>query len=229
MKKAFLIAVFTILSVISYSQSYSRKLQLQTKRMNGKDVLELQQKLLNLGFSETGEADGWFGEKTEKALKNYQKLYGFEQNGIFDGKIFDCMYNSGKLNAHFDTAVKKINSIDESKLSTREIDYRGHSTEGGILSALFYKDKPVFYRANIYGETSQVECKLYEISEAEEIFIEEYTFYNGNFGIEGIKGVETTVFYVYNGVDYKITNGEFKKDHIENRELLIDMRSAYWH
>lgn len=229
MKRVFLITIFTILSAISFSQSYSRKLQLQTKRMNGKDVLELQQKLLNLGFSETGEADGWFGEKTEKALKNYQKLYGFEQNGIFDGKIFDCMYNSGKINAHFDSAVKKVNSIDETKLSTKEIDYRGHSTEGGSLTALFYKKHPVFCRANIYGETGQIECRIYEISDTEEIFIKEQTFYNGNFGIKGIRGTETTIFYIDNGVEYKITDGELKKDYIEDRDLLADMRNAYWH
>lgn len=65
MKKFFALLLAVINISLAFSQTYTRELKLYSKRMNGDDVMMLQLALLNLGFTEVGEADGWFGPKTE--------------------------------------------------------------------------------------------------------------------------------------------------------------------
>ena len=50
----------------------SRILRLQSTYLQGPDVLTLQQRLLALGYSEVGAADGIFGPATEQAVKLFQ-------------------------------------------------------------------------------------------------------------------------------------------------------------
>jgi len=47
----------------------------------GKEVLELQRDLIDLGYKIKADAD--FGPMTEKALKDFQSRYGLEVDGIF--------------------------------------------------------------------------------------------------------------------------------------------------
>ena len=58
---------FTAFSSAVYSQDFSRTIELKNPRMNGQDVLRLQNRLLALGFSGIGEADG----KVKRALWDY--------------------------------------------------------------------------------------------------------------------------------------------------------------
>lgn len=223
------ILVFSILFSIS-AQSYSRKLCLQTNRMNGNDVKELQANLLKLGYFEVGEADGWFGPNTEKALKSYQQLHGFEDNGIFDGKIFDCMYNSGSLNAQLDIALKTVKSINKNKekMSKREKSYMGHSTEGGELNSFSDGKKYVLSQADIYGESGQVHYYLYNTSECE-IFIQEYWTYVGHMGQGGINSIKFSTWLIKSNKIYKVTNGKIEEDtSFAHSDLLSEMRAMLY-
>lgn len=49
---------------------------------NGKAVKEVQEMLIALGFKLVFGADGDFGPETEKTVKNFQKKYGLEVDGI---------------------------------------------------------------------------------------------------------------------------------------------------
>lgn len=218
------IFMFSILCLIS-AQSYSRKLSLQSKRMNGADVKELQANLLKLGYSEVGEVDGWFGPNTEKSLKSYQQLHGFEVNGVFDGKIFDCMYNSGATNAQFDSALKTVKAISKNKdkMSKREKDY-DHSTEGGYLAAFSDGKKYVFSEAGIYGESGQSHYYLYNTPEGE-VFVEESSFYAGHMGVGGVASVEYGVWFIKSNVIYEVKEGKIQQDYtFDYSDLLLDLR-----
>lgn len=52
------------------------------KGSNGEKVRILQNKLIALGFVECGTPDGGFGDKTELAVKNFQKNYGITADGV---------------------------------------------------------------------------------------------------------------------------------------------------
>ncbi len=61
----------------------SRSLSLKNPNMQGEDVLQLQNALLALGYSELGVPDGLFGKLTDKAVRRFQ-----EENGLFvDGIV----------------------------------------------------------------------------------------------------------------------------------------------
>ena len=47
-------------------------------------VYDLQSDLLGLGFTDVGKADGAFGEKTQKAVKQFQKLAKIPFSGVVD-------------------------------------------------------------------------------------------------------------------------------------------------
>lgn len=75
-----------------YSNNFTRELKLASPRMNGDDVKNLQERLWELGFTEVGEADGWFGPKTEKAVKNFQSNNGIPSTGIVDERTFYMLF-----------------------------------------------------------------------------------------------------------------------------------------
>ena len=69
-----------------------RTIELTNPRMNGDDILELQSRLLSLGFVEIGEADGYYGPLMEEAIKNIQMAYGFEANGKVDRALWGFLF-----------------------------------------------------------------------------------------------------------------------------------------
>lgn len=59
-----------------------RTLQLQDPRLEGEDVLQLQERLLDLGYAQVGEADGIFGPNTERAVLAFQGANGLDIDGV---------------------------------------------------------------------------------------------------------------------------------------------------
>ena len=58
--------------------------------LSGDDVLELQQRLLGLGF-DTGRADGIFGQETEVALREFQRNVGILPDGTCGPATFKAL------------------------------------------------------------------------------------------------------------------------------------------
>jgi hypothetical protein len=81
-----------------FRENFSRVLELNIKRMNGPDVEALQKRLLYLGFSGVGEADGYYGPKTEETIKTIQKFAGFDENGKVDRKLWDFIFGDDNFN-----------------------------------------------------------------------------------------------------------------------------------
>ena len=82
--------------------SFIRNIELTNPRMEGQDILELQNRLLQLGFAEIGEADGYYGPLTEVVIKNIQMLYGFEANGKVDRSFWGFVFLDKSLWVHID-------------------------------------------------------------------------------------------------------------------------------
>lgn len=91
MKK--ILSVLFFAAAVSFNisaQNFSRELKIQKPRLNGKDVELVQQKLFELGYLPE-EVDGWFGPKTESAVKEFQKENGFADSGVVDETTYDLL------------------------------------------------------------------------------------------------------------------------------------------
>jgi len=193
------------------AQNYSRLLMLKKSRMNGEDVRAVQEALNNLGFTEVGEADGWFGPKTEKAVKEFQKLTGFSTNGVVNKDIYDLLVKNkgGNVIKSYMKNLKTVNEIKRMELSRESYDYSGHSTEGGEICV--YKDgtKSLYANMSIAGETGMFEATLYKVSGQAGILVCETTQYNSHMNANPEKAtVEYKIYYCFSGVYFNIANGQ---------------------
>jgi hypothetical protein len=89
---------FLIMSVIAanaaFGQAFTRTIELQSRRMNGPDVKNLQTRLHALGFNEIGEADGIYGPFTEGAVKKIQKFVRIGDSGKVNRKLWDFLFDA---------------------------------------------------------------------------------------------------------------------------------------
>lgn len=113
MKK--LLALLSLLFAIVALQSadFSRELKLSEPRMHGNDVLDVQNRLLSLGFTEIGEADGWFGPKAEVAVKKYQDYVGSTRNGIVNRRIWQALSSHEGIDGLINDTISTVNSIEK--------------------------------------------------------------------------------------------------------------------
>ncbi len=71
-----------------FFEQVSRVLKLTTPYLRGDDVLALQKALEAKGFS-PGQADGIFGRKTQRAVRNFQAASGLTVDGIAGAKTHE--------------------------------------------------------------------------------------------------------------------------------------------
>jgi hypothetical protein len=132
--------VVFILSLVSitvsvFPQTYSRVIKVTDPVMNGPDIVALQKRLLELGFSEVGTADGYYGIKTEMAIKNIRKFAGFiksphDQSGEVDRTLWDFIFSSGSDNNL--TIISELSKYNEDTL--RKIE----GEEGSFEYTLYF-------------------------------------------------------------------------------------------
>jgi hypothetical protein len=71
----------------------SRNLKLTNPYMTGTDVKSLQSRLLALGYSIVGSADGKFGPKTDKGVRAFQADNGLAVDGIVGKKTWTALWD----------------------------------------------------------------------------------------------------------------------------------------
>ncbi len=111
MRKVLCCLVFIANAISLFSQNFTRDLKLIEPRMNGNDVVEIQTKLLALGFYQIGTADGWFGPKTQNTVIRYQDFLGFSKNGIIDRALWKALFSSDKTQQQINEALVLINAM----------------------------------------------------------------------------------------------------------------------
>jgi hypothetical protein len=72
----------------------TRTLRLASPYMTGDDVLMLQQRLLTLGYTEVGTADGIFGPNTDEAVRIFQSRNGLAVDGIVGQTTWNTIFSS---------------------------------------------------------------------------------------------------------------------------------------
>lgn len=72
---------------------FTRNLFLTDPPLRGEDVLLLQQRLLELGYTEVGAPDGVFGKMTQAALRRFQQTNGLEVDGVVGPKTWQKLFS----------------------------------------------------------------------------------------------------------------------------------------
>ena len=144
-----------------------------SKGSKGDAVVELQNRLNELGYN-VGKADGDFGGKTEKAVKEFQKDNDLKQTGIVDEQTYNKLFsdistvsNTNGESESFSELVE-FDSIMMESISdqiNKATDFMTTNNDRAVLAALlsleFANQQPNFkydYKKPIYV------CKLGDIA-----------------------------------------------------------------
>ena len=65
--------------------------------MSGEDVLLLQERLLMLGYKEVGVPDGYFGQMTDLAVRQFQEANLLEVDGIVGRITWNQLFSSDAI------------------------------------------------------------------------------------------------------------------------------------
>lgn len=78
----------------STNPTFERTLRLSSPTLSGDDVKNLQARLLALGYTEVGTADGSFGPKTDEAVRHFQENNDLVVDGIVGPLTWDALFSS---------------------------------------------------------------------------------------------------------------------------------------
>ena len=77
------------------SVPFSRTLKLQEKRLNGPDVLAVQNRLIALlRPARPGRGDGWYGPVTAQTVRVFQKANGLPVTGVVDRMTWERLFSA---------------------------------------------------------------------------------------------------------------------------------------
>ena len=127
------------------SKDYSDKAEeavFPTVGEQGAKVKQLQEALIKRGFTEVGEADGIYGEATQKAVSNFQNTLDLEVTGLADEAVYTNLFTqpvktSGKKDySSFSIVVDRgtVSPKPTTTTSSNLLDFIGKG-EGGYDSA----------------------------------------------------------------------------------------------
>jgi len=74
--------------------SFTRTLYLSSPLMQGEDVLAVQQRLYELGYTEVGSPDGVFGEMTDQAIRHFQEINHLEVDGYVGPATWELLFSA---------------------------------------------------------------------------------------------------------------------------------------
>ncbi|MDR0442758.1 MAG: peptidoglycan-binding protein [Treponema sp.] len=151
--------------------------ELKNPRMNGQDILNLQNRLLSLGFSEIGSADGYYGPLAEGVIKNIQTFSGFRANGKVNKKLWGFLFSN--INTEFLQNMSNVLTHNPDKL-TKSWDLYGD--DPGDESAHVYYS-PIDHKVKIVKHSignvfTDVHLTYYFVDDARYVVSDVYYFVN---------------------------------------------------
>lgn len=104
--KKLLVVLLSLVIILSFTMSALAELK---KGSKGADVVELQKRLIELGFLD-GDADGAFGKQTAAAVEAFQEMNGLDVTGVATIKDTNVMFS--------DTAIPKSGIVGTNPTNT---------------------------------------------------------------------------------------------------------------
>lgn len=186
-------------------QEFSREIRPSEPRMYGKDIIKIQEMLLSFGFSEVGTVDGWYGPKTEAAVRKYQEFLGFLPTGIVNKGVWETLSSKNSLVRQIHSDLVQVNLLAKEKYEKIEKDLPDHSTEGGSITKYLDSGKAKYIEIELYFEMGKVYYKVYPI-ENRYIVVSTAYRYPKPFDLENAN-IEYASYYYTGKATYEITNG----------------------
>jgi hypothetical protein len=208
MKKIIVLLALSVMAAhLTFSQEYTRVIELQNRRMNGPDVKAIQTRLVALGFSEIGEVDGYYGPVTEGVVKNIQLFLGFESNGKITREFWDAIFDTNYENSlkHFSIIVKY--DRDRMREIKSESDFY-HAPEGREKIKYYSNEKLVILDVFQYGESFQAGTSYYFFNDF--VYIAERLRGFGSMG-SSFEGVKYSSYHLFKNGAFKCVNGKLSK------------------
>jgi len=109
------------------------------KGESGAEIARIQSRLMSLGYMAKAETTDYFGSATEGALKLFQKVYGFTEDGVATPEVRKRLFaestpyftlSEGSENEAVKTVQKKLNSMGY--LSAEATGYFGSETAKAV-------------------------------------------------------------------------------------------------
>ena len=201
--------------------TFNRIFEVTSPRMNGNDVLHLQNRLLALGFSGVGSADGRYGPLSAGVINKIQIFSGFEADGKVTMPLWNYIFNDE--NNAFLGSVSIVSSFNKELLTkTRNfydhiehIEYKGDGDPGETPSGWIY-----FSRTNRRSpEILIVDLGFYV-----------FTFYfidnNNYFVINEMNEQRILTFWINNNHRFIVENGA-AIDSNHNMNRIIESAFSY--
>ena len=218
--------IFLIYSVLLispiFSQNFDRIIELMNPvRMNGQDILILQKRLLSLGFSDVGEADGYYGPLSEKVIKNIQFFSGFKSDGKIFKPVWDFIFN--EENNRLLQGISIVSTYDITLFSkTRKLVVTDHEYYSSTIVYFSEEEGKAKILHNKSGGESVINDNiLYYIDDA-------FYFIHHNVNVEGEDNNSIIIFdnnrynTIINGILQRYTDpGYYFKSVNDEKNLLM--------
>ena len=184
--------------------------ELRTPRMNGKNILNLQKRLLLLGFNGTGDADGYYGPSTEDVIKIIQIFSGFESDGKVNKILFNFIFDDN--NSLFLRNISIVSEYDKKNLEKTGNLFGLRSGPGELIQLGFVYYSATDRKAKIFEYYSSDESingsiTCYFVSEDYYFLISDTLIYERS--IDDVSYYHG-VYLVSNNNIFEINNGVLK-------------------
>lgn len=229
MKKQILILVllFSIFSVFAQSVYDERTLYVKNPRMYGDDVFYIQNKLIEMGFTEIGKPNGYYTPRTEEAVKTFQLMSGFTPNGHVTEEIYD-FFNARNAKGIMDM-IASYNEKKGAKKVLKKTDYKiPDYPEGQSFTVYGLKKEPSFCSVYIEHNYYVAEMDVFKVSESNYMLVCHESYPDlpdganlwEHYSYEHITG--TTVYYLVNDNLFMTKGGLFESSDNENLKAYIN-------
>jgi peptidoglycan hydrolase-like protein with peptidoglycan-binding domain len=189
------------------TQNVFTQLEMKNPRMNGPEVLALQNRLLELQFYELGEADGYYGPMTESVIKKIQDYRGLPATGIVDKELWDFIFDDYKILFLSDIQTYNRDNLGRSENLGLGI-YGSGDYEDNIFVYYTVKDKKIKIIESLNGQLMySIKMICYFINENDCRI--EFSFSGVDYFIEenGFEEENGNIYYIINSVLYRDKNG----------------------
>ena len=199
------IALLCLMGIGGFGADFTRTLSLKAPRQNGEDVLEVQNALLTLGFQGIGIPDGWYGPRTEAAVKSLQRYLGFSQDGAVDQELWRSLFAPEGVLRGLLADLKAANSLAFERLTRTEKDLPGRSAEGGSMTAFMDRQEKKYVELAFFGELGKVEYSIY-LFEDRRVILKKTFKYPSPFDLER-STIEEAAYYLTGKILYRVRKG----------------------
>jgi len=143
---------------------FSRTIEIKNPPMNGQDVLDLQNRLLELGYSEIGDANGYYEQKTGDTIKFINWVLGFRtSNPLIDTFDFNYKVDKALWDLIFDyennrlfASLSLLKNLFEQSENYPRIEYKEESLAiSGLKETIIRENNTGFDFWHWAGETKR--------------------------------------------------------------------------